>query len=232
MSVTADNLVWGVRRKQIVKDISFSVKTGETLGLIGPNGSGKSSLLRLLAGLKSPDSGHVTIHGDDIAALPRRELARQLAFVQQNATTDTNVSVRDVVRLGRTPHRSALSGWTAADQQAVEKAITHVGMDHLATDRAMGGKGRFRHAQLARLGRIRIGHVAGLEVAGAAGDLGDGMGDTATGAGLGGGQGHAMLPTQCAETLAERQASGVLLRNIGHCKLLEQPDAHDIPDAR
>lgn len=133
MSVTADNLFWGVRRKQIVKDISFSVETGETLGLIGPNGSGKSSLLRLLAGLKRPDSGHVTIHGDDIAALPRRELARQLAFVQQNATTDTNVSVRDVVRLGRTPHRSALSGWTAADQQAVEKAITHVGMDHLAT---------------------------------------------------------------------------------------------------
>lgn len=131
MSVIADNLSWGVKRKVIVRNVSLAVETGETLGLIGPNGSGKSSLLRLLAGLKRPDGGRVTIHGKDIAGVPRTQLARQLAFVQQNATTDTNVSVRDVVRLGRTPHRSALSGWTAADQIAVDEALARVGMDHL-----------------------------------------------------------------------------------------------------
>ncbi len=133
MSVIAENLKWGVRRKDIVNDVSLTAATGETLGLIGPNGSGKSSLLRLLAGLKRPDQGRVMIHDQDIATLPRRALARQLAFVQQNATTDTNVSVRDVVRLGRTPHRTALSGWTAADQQAVDDALLRVGMDTLDT---------------------------------------------------------------------------------------------------
>ncbi|MDP3340551.1 ABC transporter ATP-binding protein [Frigidibacter sp.] len=128
MTVVASNLVWGVRRKTILSDVSLSVAPGETLGLIGPNGSGKSSLLRLLAGLKRPLSGRALIHGQDIATVPRRKLAQQVAFVQQNAATDTNVSVRDVVRLGRTPHRSALSGWSAADEAAVSGALASVGM--------------------------------------------------------------------------------------------------------
>lgn len=128
MTVTAQNLVWGVRGKTIVANVSLSVAEGETLGLIGPNGSGKSSLLRLLTGLKAPQSGRVEILGQDITHMPRRALARQVAFVQQNAATDTNVSVRDVVRLGRTPHRSALSGWSAADEAAVSAALSRVDM--------------------------------------------------------------------------------------------------------
>ena len=128
MTLAADNLVWGVRRKTIVNDVSLKVSEGETLGLVGPNGSGKSSLLRLLSGLKPPQSGRVEILGQDIARVPRRALAKQVAFVQQNATTDTNVSVRDVVRLGRTPHRSALSGWTAVDEAAVSTALARVDM--------------------------------------------------------------------------------------------------------
>lgn len=128
MSVRAENLVWGVRRKTIVRGVSLSVAPGETLGLLGPNGSGKSSLLRLLAGLKRPQAGRVEINGQDVARTPRRALSRQVAFVQQNAATDANVTVRDVVRLGRTPHRSALSGWSAADEAAVATALARVDM--------------------------------------------------------------------------------------------------------
>ena len=128
MTVNAQNLCWGVRRRSIVNNVSLAVSEGETVGLIGPNGSGKSSLLRLLAGLKTPQSGRVEILGQDIAHVPRRKLAQQVAFVQQSAATDTNVSVRDVVRLGRTPHRSALSGWSAADEAAVLAALHRVDM--------------------------------------------------------------------------------------------------------
>lgn len=128
MTILAQNLVWGVRGRTIVNDVSLTVAEGETLGLIGPNGSGKSSLLRVLSGLRAPQSGRVEILGQDVARLSRRALARQVAFVQQNATTDTNVAVRDVVRLGRTPHRSALAGWTATDEAAVTAALAQVDM--------------------------------------------------------------------------------------------------------
>ena len=128
MSVVAENLIWGVKRRTIVQDVSLSVAPGETLGLIGPNGSGKSSLLRLLAGLKRPVSGRVRINGQDIAQVPRKALSRQVAFVQQSAATDTNVTVADVVRLGRTPHRSALAGWSEADEAAVTQALDRVEM--------------------------------------------------------------------------------------------------------
>ncbi|WP_116087363.1 ABC transporter ATP-binding protein [Tropicimonas sp. IMCC34011] len=128
MSILAENLTWGVRRRTIVSGISISVERGETLGLVGPNGSGKSSLLRLLAGLKRPGAGTVTINGRDIAQVPRKALSREVAFVQQSAATETSVTVLDVVRLGRTPHRSALAGWSARDESAVVKALERVDM--------------------------------------------------------------------------------------------------------
>ncbi|PZX11903.1 iron complex transport system ATP-binding protein [Palleronia aestuarii] len=128
MSVVAENLNWGVKRKAIVLGVSLTVAPGETLGLIGPNGSGKSSLLRLLAGLRRPDTGRVEINGQDIAQVSRKALSRQVAFVQQSVATDTNVTVVDVVRLGRTPHRSAFAGWSEADETSVAEALDRVDM--------------------------------------------------------------------------------------------------------
>lgn len=128
MSVVAESLRWGVKGRTIVDGASLSVAPGETLGLIGPNGSGKSSILRLLAGLKKPWSGRVDINGQDIARIPRKALSREVAFVQQSSSTDTNVSVRDVVCLGRTPHRSALAGWSETDEAAVRDALVRVDM--------------------------------------------------------------------------------------------------------
>lgn len=128
MSIKADNLVWKIGRKTVIDGVSFEVQPNRMLGLLGPNGSGKTSLLRLLAGLKRPHSGRITLDRKEIREIARREIAQRVALVEQHATTNTNLRVIDVVKLGRFPHRSMFSGWTATDEQAVEEALKRVGM--------------------------------------------------------------------------------------------------------
>lgn len=111
-----------------MNNVSLSVPTGQTLGLLGPNGSGKSSLLRILAGLRRPDAGRVLLDDGDIARLSRKKLAQRVAFVEQHAMTDANICVRDVVKLGRIPHHSPLSSWTHQDDEIVRQALERVDM--------------------------------------------------------------------------------------------------------
>jgi iron complex transport system ATP-binding protein len=113
----------------IVDGVTIVAAPGSTLGLIGPNGSGKSSLLRLICGLRRVASGVVTLGEIDIARLSRAAVARRLAFVEQLATTEAQVTALDIVRLGRTPHRGPLSPWTGADDEAVEDALHQVGLE-------------------------------------------------------------------------------------------------------
>lgn len=128
MSIQAENLIWKIGSKSIIDGVSFSAEPGKLLGLLGPNGSGKTSLLRLLTGLKRPHAGTVTLDGDDIGRIRRRILAQRVAFIEQHATTNANLKVIDVVKLGRFPHRSMFSGWTQADDAAVSEALERTEM--------------------------------------------------------------------------------------------------------
>ncbi|UCB33414.1 ABC transporter ATP-binding protein (plasmid) [Duffyella gerundensis] len=128
MSISARNISWRIGKKLIVDEVSLSVSQGQTLGLLGPNGSGKSSLLRILAGLRRPDSGSVLLDGADIARMGKKQVARRVAFVEQHGATDANIRVEDVVKLGRTPHHSPFSSWTVADDRIVTEALDRVEM--------------------------------------------------------------------------------------------------------
>jgi len=128
MTLASRDVRWSAGGKAIVDGVTIAAAPGRILGLIGPNGSGKSSLLRLLCRLRKVASGVVTLDERDIAEVSRRELARRLAFVEQQATTEVQLSVCDVVRLGRTPHRGALASWNQADETAVDSALARVGL--------------------------------------------------------------------------------------------------------
>lgn len=128
MSISARNISWRIGKKLIVDDVSLNVSQGQTLGLLGPNGSGKSSLLRILAGLRRPDSGSVLLDDADIARMGKKQVARRVAFVEQHGATDANIRVEDVVKLGRTPHHSPFSSWTVADDRIVTEALDRVEM--------------------------------------------------------------------------------------------------------
>lgn len=131
MSLSARNIVWSAGGTSILHDVSLEVRTGEFLGIIGPNGSGKTSLMALLAGIRKPKAGEVFFDGSAIHLLGRREIARRLAFVEQQAETSERITARQAVELGRTPYLGALSPWSAADDAIVDAALSNVDMAHL-----------------------------------------------------------------------------------------------------
>lgn len=126
MSFSARHLSWGAGNRLILDGVCLDVPEGATLGLIGPNGSGKSSLLKLLCRLRQPQGGVITLGGDDLAGLTPIAIARRVAVVEQQAATLEELTVRGVVRLGRTPHRGRFSPWTAQDEAIVTRALDQV----------------------------------------------------------------------------------------------------------
>ncbi|MBM7368293.1 ABC transporter ATP-binding protein [Gordonia hydrophobica] len=128
MTLHADRVTWNRGGNLVVDGVSVQPEPGQTIGLLGPNGSGKSSLIRLLAGFAKPTSGTVGLDGDELASLKRRDVARAVAVVSQHADTDVDVSVAEVVRLGRIPHRGTFGADRTADDRAVASALAHTGL--------------------------------------------------------------------------------------------------------
>ncbi|HEY8577057.1 MAG TPA: ABC transporter ATP-binding protein [Devosia sp.] len=123
------NLDVALSGQSLVRDITFSAPVGAVTGLIGPNGAGKSTLMRAMLGLGPIGGGTVHFGGEDLLALPARQRAQRVAFVEQSNTTEARLAVGDVVLLGRIPFQSV---WqfapSAADVAMVEAALAAVGM--------------------------------------------------------------------------------------------------------
>jgi iron complex transport system ATP-binding protein len=151
VTLEARDVTWMVGGRRILDAISLRVVPGTLVGLLGPNGSGKSSLLRCLAGLEQPTSGRVLLDGRDLAHWRRRDLARRLAVLAQEASTELDLTVGDVVALGRIPHRPRLAGESARDLEVVTSALARVDLAGFAPRRwqTLSG-GERQRAQLAR----------------------------------------------------------------------------------
>jgi iron complex transport system ATP-binding protein len=141
--IEAANIAVRLGRRHVLEDVSVTVADGEMLGLLGPNGAGKTTLLRCLAGLLPVDTGTVQFAGREIGAVDRTSLARQLAYLPQSAECHWPISVRNLVALGRLPHRSAWGGLGPADKAAVDRALATadlVGLADRPVDQLSGGE--------------------------------------------------------------------------------------------
>lgn len=122
----------GYGGKPIVQDLNLAIPKGKFTALLGPNGSGKSTLLHTLAGLQSTQSGAVHLDGTPISALPSKALARRISILAQSAQAPEGLTVNDLARQGRYPHRSLLGGWSAEDSKHVQEALRLTQLDHLS----------------------------------------------------------------------------------------------------
>ena len=125
-------LRWGAEGRPIVQGVSLTVEEGEFVGVIGPNGSGKSSLLRCIYRANRPQGGTVLLDGRDLWRMPVKEAARHAAAVPQEMPTQFEFTVREIVAMGRYPHKGPFSGADARDEELVERALDYVGMSPCA----------------------------------------------------------------------------------------------------
>jgi iron complex transport system ATP-binding protein len=116
----------------LVDGIDCTVPSGTLAALVGPNGSGKSTLLRALAAVHQPREGEVGFEGADLLRMPRRARARLAALVEQDATTETAMTVTQVVGLGRLPHESLLGGESPESARIIDAALETVEMTAFA----------------------------------------------------------------------------------------------------
>ena len=128
IALSARSVSVALGRTQALSNVSLSLKPGWT-AIVGPNGAGKSTLLRTLAGLQRLDAGQVRLKGRPLQDWPDRERARQIAWLAQQGEATGELTVREVVHLGRLPHLGLFTAPGAEDERVVQQAMVDAECD-------------------------------------------------------------------------------------------------------
>ncbi|WP_080834635.1 ABC transporter ATP-binding protein [Cohnella massiliensis] len=133
--------------RRVLSDIGFSVYEGEIFGIIGPNGSGKSTLLKLLSGVEKADEGEVALGGATesapgglrevrggrtVGSFTRKELARFVAVLEQEALPKVGFTVREVTEMGRFPYQNWLGEEPESADERIDAILADLGLAELA----------------------------------------------------------------------------------------------------
>jgi iron complex transport system ATP-binding protein len=141
--LSAEDLTLGYAAIKVLDHVDVVIPDGKITALIGANGSGKSTLLRALGRIIQPLGGTVTLDGKAIAEMPGRAIAQTLALLPQSPVSPDGLTVRQLCRFGRHPHKGMLSRTTRHDEQIVEASLAATGLTDLAErplDRLSGGQ--------------------------------------------------------------------------------------------
>lgn len=123
--IEAKNIDVKIGTKTILDNISFELKPGKLLALVGANGAGKSTLLKAIAG-DVLFSGDLMFKGQPVNSIPKNELAKEKAVMEQSTQVGFDFSVQEVTMMGRYPHFE--QNPNNKDFEAVEKSLMKVGL--------------------------------------------------------------------------------------------------------
>ncbi|MFF1374996.1 ABC transporter ATP-binding protein [Streptomyces sp. NPDC058308] len=132
MDLRIDGLSVVTDGKNLVRDLSLTVDSGRIVGLVGPNGSGKSTALRCVYRALRPTTGTVRVGGDDLSLLTMRRGAQLVAAMTQDGAVDLDLTVEEVVALGRAPHQRGNQALTGRERELCARAMERLGIRRLA----------------------------------------------------------------------------------------------------
>jgi iron complex transport system ATP-binding protein len=116
----------------LLQNLSLGVRRGEFLAVLGRNGSGKTLMLHALAGLNAAHDGRVLLDGQDLRALPRRQIARRLGLLLQDREESLALSALESALIGRHPHLKFWQREGAHDLAIAQAALKRVGLADFA----------------------------------------------------------------------------------------------------
>jgi iron complex transport system ATP-binding protein len=153
--LTSKNLSIGYKSKSnehvIAKDININLKAGKLIALIGENGIGKSTLLRTLSGLKKPLSGAVYLNEISLSDFSQVDLAQNLSLVLTEKLPPSNLTVFELIALGRQPYTNWIGKLTETDLEKINQAISLTQIEHLAQKKYYEiSDGQFQNVLVAR----------------------------------------------------------------------------------
>lgn len=115
----------------VISDINLELRSGQLACLIGENGIGKSTLLKTLTGFLPKLKGSLLLGDRDIESFSQRELARQVSIVLTQKPDVQNLTIEEIIGLGRSPYTGFFGRLRAEDRKVVDDAIATMGIEKL-----------------------------------------------------------------------------------------------------
>lgn len=132
-AITFRHLSVGYKDREVLSDINLDIAAGQLVCLIGANGAGKSTLLKTIAGFLPKRAGELELLQKPISDYTHDQLARTVSVVLTGRTAVENLSVAEVVGLGRSPYTGFWGTLREADRRVVDRALAQVGITQLAS---------------------------------------------------------------------------------------------------
>ena len=120
------NVSKSYRSKFVVESVTTDIPEGKITCIIGPNGAGKSTLLNMISRLTPLDSGEIKIDGKAIGEWDKAELAKTIATLKQENTTNVRLTVYELISFGRFPHSGGRLN--SEDKKIIEEAIEYMNL--------------------------------------------------------------------------------------------------------
>lgn len=153
--LTTTNLSIGYQSKSlenvIAKNLNLNLQEGKLIALIGENGIGKSTLLRTLSGLKKPLKGTIHLNNKELKNYSHLDLAQNLSLVLTEKLPPSNLTVFELIALGRQPYTNWIGKLTTEDLEKIKDAIALTQIEHLSDKKYYEiSDGQFQNVLVAR----------------------------------------------------------------------------------